>query len=52
MKFKVNLCVTYVVEADCEEDAIEEAYRLLDRELESPYQSIYDIFGALAELED
>lgn len=49
MKFKVNLCVTYTIEADNEDEAIEEAYRLLDEELESPHQSVYDIFAAHAE---
>lgn len=48
MKYRVVLSVSYVVEADSEDEAIEEALKLLEEELESGANSLADIFGGLA----
>jgi len=52
MKFKVNLSVTYTIEAESEEEAEEVAYEILERKLQSIHLTLDDIFEANVELEE
>ena len=52
MRFKVFLTAECIVEAENKEEAEERAYDLLEEELGSPYQSIYDIFKIRIEPEE
>jgi len=48
-KFEVRLCAKFIVDAEDEDEAIEEALKSLEKELESPYVGLEDIFTAEVE---
>lgn len=48
MKYRVNLCITFTVEAEDEAEAENRAYEMLEKELRTP-QALYELFGSNVE---
>jgi len=48
-KYEVWLCAKFIVEAEIEDEAIDEAFDALKQELDSPYVGLEDIFKAKVE---